>query len=97
MQEKITRWGIGPKFAFISVMYSIAVLILDFTYMPALKFILIDRWVNIIIGTVLIMIGMPIWIVPAFTIDKFFRNDRLCTAGIYSYIRHPIYGAGYAL
>ena len=93
MNKKITKWGVGPKFALISVVYSAIILFLDFTYFPTLRFVLIDKWVNITLGTILIITGMPIWIIPAFTIDKYFKNKKLCTNGVYSFIRHPIYGA----
>ncbi|MFH1588962.1 MAG: isoprenylcysteine carboxylmethyltransferase family protein [archaeon] len=93
MQNKITRWGVGPKFVLISVIYGMTILILNFTYFSSLRFLLIDKWVNIIIGTILILIGVPVFLLPAITIDKYFYKNKLCTTGVYSFIRHPIYGA----
>lgn len=90
---KMTRWGIGPRFAVISLIYGAAALALQYTAFPEFLFVLFDKTVNLILGLSLIVIGLVIFLVPAFTIDRYFTQGRLYTQGIYAYMRHPIYGA----
>jgi len=89
----MTKWGIGPKFAVISVIYSVVILIVHYVYLPSLTFVIMSKYVNIILGISLIIIGSPILLIPAFTIDKYFNDGKLCTKWIYSFIRHPIYAS----
>jgi protein-S-isoprenylcysteine O-methyltransferase Ste14 len=93
MKQKMTRWGIGPKFTFMSIVYSIIIAVLHFVFLPDLTFVLIYRPLNIVLGTILIITGIPVFVLPACTIDRYFHQGKLCTKGVYSYIRHPIYGA----
>ena len=89
----MTRWGVGPKFTYISGAYFSLMLILHFIFLKDFTFILISRSVNIILGIVLISFGLTIFILAALVIDKYFQTGRLCTKGVYAFIRHPIYGA----
>jgi protein-S-isoprenylcysteine O-methyltransferase Ste14 len=89
----MSRWGVGPVFTVISLLYGGMVLVLHLVFFPSLTFTIIDWPVNIIIGGALIAIGLPVFIIPALTIDKYYFSSRLCTTGVYAFIRHPIYGA----
>ena len=93
MKNIMTSWGIGPRFAAFSGMYAIPVLILNQTYFSHWTFILFSPSVNLAAGILLISIGLPLYLVPAVTIDRYFEKRQLCTTGIYAYIRHPIYAA----
>jgi protein-S-isoprenylcysteine O-methyltransferase Ste14/SAM-dependent methyltransferase len=93
MNKEMTRWGIGPKFALISVIYGTIILIVHFVYFSSLTFTIISKSVNIVLGITLIILGIPIFLIPAFTIDKYFYRGKLCTTEVYSILRHPIYGA----
>jgi protein-S-isoprenylcysteine O-methyltransferase Ste14 len=89
----ISRWGVGPVFTALSVLYGGTILVLHMVFFRSLTFTLGYQSLNIIIGGALIVIGLPVFIVPAMTIDKYYFSNRLCTTGIYACIRHPIYGA----
>ena len=93
MVSKMTRWGVGPKFMLISVVYAIVIFLTHLFWFPSLTFVIISREANLILGIILIIIGLPIFLIPAFTIDKYFYEGKLYTTGIYSFMRHPIYGA----
>lgn len=93
MVSEMTRWGVGLKFMLISVVYAMVIFILHSFWFTTLIFVIISREVNLILGIILIMVGLLIFLIPAFTIDKYFYEGKLCTTGIYSFIRHPIYGA----
>ena len=89
----MTRWGIGPKFTLISVMVGLTILIINLVFFPFFTFVLITRSVNIVLGIALIILGLPVFIIPALTIDRYVYEGKLCKTGIYSVLRHPIYGA----
>jgi protein-S-isoprenylcysteine O-methyltransferase Ste14 len=93
MNTHITRWGIGPKFTCISVVYAASVFLLNHIYFPFLRFTLFSTTINMIVGSVLVVIGIPIFLLPTFTIDRYFYEGKLCTTGVYAFLRHPIYGA----
>lgn len=93
MNSKITRWGVGPKFLFFSVAYFLIVVIIHYAFLPELKFTVFHRLINIISGIVFIVTGFILFIIPAFIIDKYFEKGELATKGVYSIMRHPIYGS----
>lgn len=93
MSENITRWGVGPIFAGISLAYGAMIFMLNQVYFPLLRFTLFSNTVNITLGVILIGIGLPVFLIPAFTIDKYFYEGKLCTTGVYRFLRHPIYAA----
>lgn len=93
MNRRMTRWGVGPTFAGISGVYALLIFVLNQIYCPALRFTLFAPAVNLTIGILLIAIGAPLFLLPAFTIDDYFYKGKLCTTGVYAFVRHPIYAA----
>jgi protein-S-isoprenylcysteine O-methyltransferase Ste14 len=89
----MTRWGVGPKFTLISVLYGAVVFGLHYFYFPAFTFILISRWVNVILGIILMLVGIPIFIISGIMVHKYIDEGELCTTGVYSYFRHPVYAS----
>jgi protein-S-isoprenylcysteine O-methyltransferase Ste14 len=74
-------------------MYGLIALAVQYGYLPQFRFVLYGKWVSVILGATLIPYGVPVFVVPALFIDRYFRDGRLCTQGIYAYVRHPIYAA----
>ena len=89
--KQMTRWGIGPQFTIISLTYVAIIFVIQNTLFPEFRFVIYSTLINKIIGIVLILIGFIIFLIPAFTIDKYFYEGKLCTKGVYAYLRHPIY------
>jgi protein-S-isoprenylcysteine O-methyltransferase Ste14 len=84
--NKMTRWGIGPKFGILTSIYS-ALMYLIHSYFP-------ENFSGFhTLGIVLISVGFCLFIYPAVTIDKYFNEGRLRTKGLYAICRHPIYSA----
>jgi protein-S-isoprenylcysteine O-methyltransferase Ste14 len=93
MENKMTRWGVGPTFARISAVYALLILALNRLYFPALRFTLFAPVVNVTAGILLIAVGITLFLLPAFRIDDYFYKGKLCTTGVYAFVRHPIYAA----
>ncbi len=91
--KQMTRWGIGPKFTIISLIYTAIVFAIQNTIFSEFRFVIYSTLINKILGIVLMLIGFIIFLIPAFTIDKYFYEGKLCTKGIYAYLRHPIYAS----
>lgn len=92
MKKQMTKWGVGPQFTIISCIYAVIAFVLHFIWFPQLS-IPIPRIISLILGTVLIIIGIPLFFIPGLTIHKYFEEGKLATKGVYAYFRHPIYGS----
>jgi hydroxyacylglutathione hydrolase len=91
--EDMAIWGIGPRLILFTSLYAVLVLIVQVVGYP--------RWiiqgpplaVFAVPGTVLIALGVPIWIGASRSVDKAYAEDTLATQGVYALCRHPIYGS----
>jgi protein-S-isoprenylcysteine O-methyltransferase Ste14 len=86
--KKMTRWGIGPRFAILTLLYSALIYLVHKYLLPTWEFVGFET-----MGIVLMAGGFLLFIYPAVTIDKYFNNGRLRTKGLYAIVRHPIYAA----
>jgi protein-S-isoprenylcysteine O-methyltransferase Ste14 len=89
----MTRWGVGPKFAIISLIYAAIIFTIQDIVFSGVRFVIYSTLINLILGILLIAIGLIIFFIPAFTIDKYFCEGKLCKKGVYAYLRHPIYAS----
>lgn len=87
----MTQWGIGFTLLFIGLIYSIIIVGINFLYFPNFRFVIINPLGNIIVGLFIILVGLLLFILPAKGVVRSFYDGKLCTSGIYKYIRHPIY------
>lgn len=92
LKKQMTRWGIGPQFTIMSGIYAVIVGVIHFTLVSHLT-IPLPRILTLILGIIFVVIGIPIFLIPGFTIDKYFVKGKLATGNVYAYIRHPIYGS----
>lgn len=84
--KKMTRWGIGPLFALLTILYSMVVY-----YLTKISNLMFTGFENF--GIFLIVIGFCLFLYNALTIDKYFNNKKLRTTGLYGYVRNPIYAS----
>lgn len=91
--KQMTRWGVGPKFTVISLIYAAIIFAIQNAVFPEVRFVIYSRLINLTLGILLIVIGVIIFLIPAFTIDKYFYEGKLCKKGVYAYLRHPIYAS----
>lgn len=89
----MTIWGIGRILAVSSALYAGACFAATH-YFP--KLFIISGIPSIafkIAGAALLAIGIPIWIVSAWTVSKGFKEGQLLTTGVYGWFRHPLYAS----
>jgi protein-S-isoprenylcysteine O-methyltransferase Ste14 len=93
MNKEMDRFGVGPKFTVLGVGYGIIIYVLHYTLFSALTFTLVSRWVNIAFGIILILIGLPLFVISGIMVHRHINRGELCTTGVYAYFRHPLYAA----
>jgi len=93
MKEKMSRWGVGPTFASLSIGYGIMMLAISRYFHPAFRIGLIPHWLLLILGIALILIGVPFFIISVRSVMRAYNADALVTDGIFRCCRHPLYGS----
>lgn len=91
MNKEMDRLGVGPKFALLGVGFGVAIYVLHYTFFPTFTFTLISGWVNVFLGIVLIVIGLPLFIASGIMVHRHINRGELCTTSVYAYFRHPLY------
>jgi protein-S-isoprenylcysteine O-methyltransferase Ste14 len=87
----MTSWGVGPKFASISLVVLLVTGFANFYYVPALA--LPFSLLRFLAGVALIVLGVAMFLVAAVQVHKAFDEGKLVTSGIYAYVRNPVYAA----
>ncbi len=93
MEGKMSRWGIGPNFASLSITYGIVMVVITRYFHPVFKIDFVPYWVMAVIGITLIVIGVPFFIVSVRTVMHAYNADNLVTNGIFRCCRHPLYAS----
>jgi len=90
-QNKMNAWGIGPKLAFLSLLYLVLASFFHFSRPDIFTLTQIPFTISTIVGTLLIVVGLTMWACGARIIDKAFTEGRLITTGVYALVRNPMY------
>jgi protein-S-isoprenylcysteine O-methyltransferase Ste14 len=93
MAEKMSRWGVGPIFAGLSIGYGIVLFAISRYYHPVFKMSFLPGWFLYALGSILIMVGVPFFLISAITVMRAYEADALVTDGIFRRCRHPLYAA----
>jgi len=93
MNNRLSRFGIGPRILASATAY--AVLGGAATYLwPTVCLI---PWpppsVFMTVGIVLLVIGVPMWLIAMRAVMRAYNSDRLVTSGVFGLVRHPVYSA----
>ncbi len=89
----MTFWGVGPKFGLFSASYCILMVALSNYFDPFFKIHFVSSGVLTTVATILILIGIPFYIVSIVTIKRAFTAGRLVTEKTFGMCRHPVYSA----
>jgi protein-S-isoprenylcysteine O-methyltransferase Ste14 len=90
--RKLSRWGVGPVLAILTVGYTGAVLGIS-RLLPIRMIIPIQKpevpWISL----VLFAIGIPFLIISLFELHRAYGAGKLVTTGVFSLCRNPIYSS----
>lgn len=93
MKKKMTILGIGGKLGYRTLLYLAATIVLHYLAYPIFTIQILPLFLLRAIGVVLILAGIPVWIISGIKISREFFKEQLLTTGIYAYFRHPLYAA----
>jgi protein-S-isoprenylcysteine O-methyltransferase Ste14 len=93
MANKMTIWGVGPKFTLFSFTSFTIILTINYLVKDFFAINLIPETVLLSISFVLLIIGVPFFIISATTISKVYKYNKLYTLGVYATCRHPLYSS----
>ena len=93
MTNKMTFWGVGPKYTLYSVAYCILMVVLSKYFDPFFKIDFVPNDTLATVGIALILIGIPFYIVSLVTIKRAFAAGELVTEKTFGMCRHPVYSA----
>ncbi|MBN1380447.1 MAG: isoprenylcysteine carboxylmethyltransferase family protein [Deltaproteobacteria bacterium] len=93
MEEKMSRWGVGPVFAALSIGYGMIVLAITIYFYPVFQIDFVPYWLMSILGISLLVIGVPFFIISVITVMRAYNADQLVTDGIFRCCRHPLYAS----
>ena len=86
---RMTRWGVGPKFATFSLIAALILLTVNIFVFPSL--LLPFNRIRLGFGVALVIFGIIIFFVAATQVHRAFNSGKLVTRGVYAYVRHPVY------
>jgi hydroxyacylglutathione hydrolase len=91
-RENTTIWGIGPRLILLTTLYAVPIIIAQWAEYP--RFIIqgVPFAVFAVLGSALIVTGIPIWVWASRSVDRAYAEGTLATQGVYALCRHPIYG-----
>lgn len=93
MTTKMSFWGVGPKYTVLSVIYCLFTVFISRYFDPFFKLYFIPDFILTTVGILLIVIGLPFYIISLVTIKKAFNSESLVTEGTFGMCRHPVYSA----
>ena len=93
MKEKMSRWGIGPIFTFLSIGYGMIMLVISHYTYPVFQIDFVPYWLMSTLGIALIVIGVPFFIISVITVSRAYNADELVTDGVFRCCRHPLYAS----
>ena len=91
MKTKMTLWGIGPKFALSSFAFTIIIMSIHYFTKPLFDIDVVPQTIVFYTGVLFLIIGVPFFLLSAITISKVYAQNSLCTSGVYSTCRHPLW------
>lgn len=88
----MTIFGIGPRLILAGVVTAaVGLFLLAAFHVP--QAIPLPRNLTFGLGAVMILVGGALWLLSILAIRKGFSEGRLLTAGVYAWVRHPLYSA----
>jgi protein-S-isoprenylcysteine O-methyltransferase Ste14 len=93
MSQKMTKWGVGPKFLLLSLTYSALPIVLSIVWPALFRIPFLPQSMLVIIGSAMIAAGAVLYIAGIVTVMRAFNKQQLVTSGAFKVCRHPIYSA----
>jgi len=93
MEERLSRWGIGPRITWGAIAYAAVVAAASYFRPDVCIIHSLSYAVFLVAGVVLLVAGIPLWIAGVVAAMTAYHNDALVTSGAFRLVRHPVYAA----
>lgn len=93
MGHRMTHFGVGPKILLPAVAYAILAGIATHFWPDLFLIRSIPNSILMTVGIILLILGVPMWLIGVRTIVRAFSRGELVTSGVYRLVRHPLYSA----
>lgn len=93
MSRKRSRFGIGPIWTILSILFTIFILKINQQYLSGMKIPHISGLELKVAGMIIIIPGIIIFIKSIIDFNTAYKVNRLVTSGVYSIFRHPLYAS----
>ncbi len=93
VSNRLSRWGVGPRILGAAIT-GCALGAVATCFWPAFCLIPgLPGSVFLAVGSVLLIVGMPLWLIAMYSVMRAYDNDQLTTTGVFGLVRHPVYSA----
>jgi protein-S-isoprenylcysteine O-methyltransferase Ste14 len=93
MNREITLWGVGPSIIAAAGVYAVVAAAATWLWPETCIVRSIPHTVFVAIGTLCLLVGLPMLAVAGRAATIAYRSDQLATTGIFGIVRNPIYSA----
>lgn len=93
MKKRMSRWGIGPVFALLSIGYGMVMLALTWAWYPFFRMEAVHYRISAVAAIFLLFIGIPFFVASVFGVTRAYNANRLVTSGTFGCCRHPLYAS----
>jgi protein-S-isoprenylcysteine O-methyltransferase Ste14 len=93
MPNKMTFWGVGPNYTLFSAAYCILTVAVSKYFDPFFKIDIVPYSILSTIAIILILLGIPFYMISLVTVKRAFAAGRLVTEKTFGMCRHPVYSA----
>ena len=90
-KEHLPIYGVGPIYGITIIVITILGIFLSVNGVLNFGKVTFTKIPFIIIGIMIALFGFWVWYRAAFRIDKYITGNKLCTDGIYEWVRNPCY------
>jgi protein-S-isoprenylcysteine O-methyltransferase Ste14 len=93
METRLSRFGIGPRIVLATATYAALASAATYFWPGMCLLQWLPRGILLALGTILVVLGIPMWLVAAVTVMRAYNRDQLVTSGVFAACRHPLYAA----
>jgi protein-S-isoprenylcysteine O-methyltransferase Ste14 len=91
--KRLSRFGVGPKIVASVLACAALAGALSYTFAAACVVPALHQSTVVTLAVILIVIGMPMWLIGAIAAMRAYNRDQLVTSGVFGLVRHPMYAA----
>jgi protein-S-isoprenylcysteine O-methyltransferase Ste14 len=93
MKDRLSRWGIGPHIAVVTLAYAAIAGTATSRWPDVCRIRLVPPTFLAAMAILLLIAGVPMLVMSERSVMAGYNHDQLFTAGVSGLVRHPIYSA----